>query len=99
MQVVIQQEPYLPLLLSGKEAWKTLEIDSAKVWEDGNKEHVWFFWFSGVELDLGGEIGAPLEGGEWPPIVEDEDVEFEWKRRRLEVGMFQGNKNDHVYRV
>ena len=74
---------------AGKEAWKTGE----------NKEYIWFFWFSSVELDLCGEIAAPLEGGEWPPAVEDKDAEFEWRRRRLEVGMFHGSKNDQVYRV
>ena len=99
LQVEPQRAPYLPLLMSGKEAWKTLEVDPANAWEKGSKEHVWFFWFSGVELDLYGEVAAPLEGGEWPAIVEDADEEFEWRRRRLEVGMFHGRKNDQVYRV
>ena len=99
LQLEFQRAPYLPLLMSGKEAWTTLEMDPGNAWGEGNKEHVWFFWFSGVELDLYREIAAPLEGGEWPPIVVDEDGEFEWRRRRLEVGMFQGSKNDQVYRV
>ena len=85
--------------MSGKEAWNTLEMDQAKGWGEGSDENVWFFWFSGVELDQSGEVAAPLEGEEWPAIAEDEDGEFEWRRRRLEVGMFQGSKNDQVYRV
>jgi len=47
-------------------------------------------------------VGAPLiEGTEWPEIVEGEGVdrEFEVRRRKLEVGMFSGDKSDGVYRV
>lgn len=69
-------------------------------WEQGEKEHVWFFWFSGVKVDAEGPVSAPLvEGTEWPPLADGEVGQFELKRRKLEVGMFEGEINDHVYWV
>lgn len=85
-----KRAPYIPLLISGRDAWRVLEMDSRFLYQN----HVWFVWFSSIKLKLG-----PLERGEWPLIFEDEGEEFEWRRRRMEVGMFQGSKNDEFYRV
>ena len=60
--------------------WKMLERDRRLL---GDKKHVWFLWFSSIKLKLG-----PMERGKWPPIFEGEGEEFEWRRRRMEVGMF-----------
>ena len=91
---------YEPLIFAGRDAWRAFSEDPAGAWEAGEREHVWFFWFSGVGVDEDGSVGAPLvEGTEWPGLVEGVGMEFEMRRRKLEVGMFSGDKNDEVYRV
>ena len=91
---------YTPLIFAGRDAWRAFSEDPAWAWETGDREHVWFFWFSGVEVNGDSSVGTPLiEGTEWPGLVEDVDREFEVRRRKLEVGMFSGDKNDEVYWV
>lgn len=98
------QEPlkpiYQPLLYTGKDAWRAFLEDPVGSWEKGDREHVWYLWFSGVDVHQGDEIVAPLiEETEWPAVAGDESGEFELRRRKLEVGMFHGSHNDEVYRV
>ncbi|KAF8454541.1 hypothetical protein BGX38DRAFT_270178 [Terfezia claveryi] len=91
---------YAPLIFAGRDAWRAFSEDPAGAWETGDREHIWFFWFSGVEVDEEGSVGSPLiEGTEWPGLVEDVNMEFELRRRKLEIGMFSGDKKDEVYWV
>lgn len=89
---------YAPLIFAGRDAWRALSEDPAGAWETGDREHIWFFWFSGVEVDEEGSVGPPLiEGTEWPELVEGVNRELEVRRRKLETGMFSGDRNDEVY--
>lgn len=90
---------YAPLIFTGRDAWQAFSEDPAGAWETGDREHIWFFWFSGVQVDEEGSVGPPLiEGTEWPALVEGVGREFEVRRRKLEVGMFLSDQNDEVYR-